>query len=127
MIRRLGPEDIRDLLELDQACFDKPWSEKALLEELKHPDGLCFGILQKAAILTRAVASERWIFRIMTHPEYRRTGLAELLLKALPKEPLWLEVSVLNQPAINFYEKMGFQQVGRRPNYYPEDALIYRN
>ena len=40
-----------------------------------------------------------------------------------------LEVRVSNDPAIALYEKLGFQQVGRRKNYYrnpKEDALILR-
>ena len=120
----LGPTDLESLCELDKACFEKPWTREALLEELLHPDALNLAILPKAAILTRQIAGERWIFRIMTHPDFRRQGLAERLLAALPKEPLWLEVSVLNTGAISFYEKEGFQVVARRPNYYPEDALV---
>lgn len=121
---RLRPEDLEALCELDRACFEKPWTREALLEELLHPDAFNLGILPKAAILTRQIAGERWIFRIMTHPDFRRQGLAEKLLAALPKEPLWLEVSVLNTGAISFYEQAGFKIVGKRPNYYPEDALV---
>ena len=42
---------------------------------------------------------------------------------------LTLEVRASNAPAISLYQKMGFVQVGRRPNYYhnpKEDALILR-
>lgn len=124
MIARLTQTDLEALCELDKACFDKPWTREALLEELAHPEALNLGILPRAAILTRQIAGERWIFRIMTHPDDRRQGLAEQLLEALPKEPLWLEVSVLNTGAIAFYEQAGFKIVAKRPNYYPEDALI---
>ncbi|MEI6805961.1 MAG: GNAT family N-acetyltransferase [Myxococcaceae bacterium] len=120
----LGLVDLEVLCELDKACFEKSWTREALLEELGHPDALNLGILPKAAILTRQIAGERWIFRIMTHPDFRRQGFAEQLLAALPKEPLWLEVSVLNTGAISFYEREGFKIVGRRPNYYPEEALV---
>jgi ribosomal-protein-alanine N-acetyltransferase len=124
VIKKLTLSDLDALCELDRACFDKPWTRDALLEELSHIDSDCLGLLPKAAILTRKVADERWIFRIMTHPDYRRQGLAEKLLDALPKEPLWLEVSVLNTGAIKFYEQAGFKMIGRRPGYYPEDALV---
>ena len=124
VIKKLTPSDLEALCALDQACFDQPWTRDALLEELSHPDSECLGHLPKAAILTRKIADERWIFRIMTHPDYRRQGLGEKLLEALPKEPLWLEVSVLNTGAIKFYEQAGFKVIGRRPGYYPEDALI---
>ena len=124
VIKKLTPSDLDALCELDQACFDKPWSRGALLEELSHPDALCLGILPNAGILTRLMAGERWIFRIMTRPDYRRQGLAEQLLNALPKGPLWLEVSVLNTGAIQFYQQAGFKIVTRRPNYYPGEALV---
>jgi ribosomal-protein-alanine N-acetyltransferase len=120
----LEPRDLEALWQLDKACFEIAWTREALLEELSHPDALNLGILPKAAVLTRQIAGERWIFRIMTHPNFRRQGLAEKLLAALPKEPLWLEVSVLNTSAILFYQQAGFQIVARRPNYYPEDAFV---
>ncbi|MBL4818054.1 MAG: GNAT family N-acetyltransferase [Deltaproteobacteria bacterium] len=79
-----------------------------------------------AAILTRLIANKRWIFRIMTHPDYRRQSLAQQLLTALPNKPIWLEVSCLNAGAIKFYEQTGFELVSIRPNYYPEDALVMK-
>ena len=115
-----------ELAALDRASFQKPWSEASLREELLHPDALCLGLLPKAALLTRLVGDERWIFRIMTHPQFRRQGLAQKLLEALPKESLWLEVSEYNLSAIKFYEQVGFKIIARRPGYYPEDALIMR-
>ncbi len=121
-------------MALDRASFEKPWSEASLREELEHPDAKNLGLFVtpanagvqslNAAILTRLIADERWIFRIMTHPDFRRQGLAQKLLEALPKEPLWLEVSEHNLSAIKFYEQAGFKIVGRRPGYYPEDALV---
>lgn len=126
MIHQLTQADIKALCELDGVCFGKPWTRRALLEELTHPEALNLGILPKAALLSRKVAGERWIFRIMTHPDCRRQKLARQLLEALPREPLWLEVSVLNTGAIAFYRETGFEIIGRRPNYYPEEALILR-
>jgi len=125
VIQNLTPNDLDALCELDKLCFDKAWTRESLAEE----SGI--GIWKEssllAAILSREIAGEHWIFRIMTHPEYRRQGLAQKLLEALPpKEPLWLEVSVNNLGAIKFYEQAGFKIVSRRPNYYPEDALVMR-
>ena len=126
IIRKLQESDLPALLELDSASFEKPWTEASLREELVHPDALNLGILPCATILTRLVAGERWIFRIMTHPDYRRQGLAQKLLEALPKEELWLEVSERNLSAIKFYEQAGFKLVSKRPGYYPEDAWVMK-
>lgn len=40
-----------------------------------------------------------------------------------------LEVRASNEPAVSVYRKLGFEEVGRRKNYYrnpKEDALIMR-
>ncbi|MDU3153939.1 MAG: GNAT family N-acetyltransferase, partial [Anaerococcus hydrogenalis] len=40
---------------------------------------------------------------------------------------IWLEVSTKNIPAINLYEKFGFEKIRLRKNYYSlthEDAFI---
>ena len=76
------------------------------------------------------------IMNIAVHPDWRRRGIAEKLIDYLVQElkkrgshALMLEVRVSNDPAIALYEKLGFQQVGRRKNYYrnpKEDALILR-
>ena len=56
-----------------------------------------------------------------------RSGAKELA--KLGSRCLTLEVRASNVPAIALYEKLGFSQAGRRPNYYRnprEDALILR-
>ena len=41
------------------------------------------------------------------------------------RRKLWLEVRLKNTVARMFYEKMGMQTVGRKPNYYgDDDALV---
>jgi len=69
-------------------------------------------------------------------PQYRRMGIGEELVNQLiahlqnnEVSCLTLEVRESNAPAIALYEKMGFCEVGKRPNYYynpKEDALILR-
>ena len=73
------------------------------------------------------------IFGLDVLPQYRRQGVAEEILKAYLRLGqahlafLTLEVRESNAPAIGLYEKLGFQVVGRRKNYYRElheDALL---
>ena len=76
------------------------------------------------------------MMNIAVTPQYRRQGVAQALVEALVahlKEreniSLTLEVRVSNAPAIALYNKLGFEQVGRRPRYYTnprEDGLILR-
>ena len=76
------------------------------------------------------------MMNVAVHPDHRRKGIAQALILALCADLqaqgnscLTLEVRASNAPAIALYEKLGFDTVGRRPNYYrhpKEDALILR-
>ena len=47
-------------------------------------------------------------------------------------QSIFLEVRVSNEPAIRLYEKLGYEQVGLRKDYYPltsggrEDAIVMK-
>ena len=85
---------------------------------------------------SQTVLDETDMMNIAVLPEARRAGIGERLILSLIEmlkdrgsRSLTLEVRASNTPAISLYEKLGFLQVGRRPNYYRrprEDALILR-
>ncbi|HBV91304.1 MAG TPA: ribosomal-protein-alanine N-acetyltransferase, partial [Pantoea sp.] len=89
-----------------------------------------------AFAITQVVLDEASLFNIAVDPAFQRRGLGRQLLQHLIDElikrdvlTLWLEVRASNQPAIALYEQLGFNQVSRRPNYYPtasgrEDAIL---
>ena len=122
------------------ACFSDPWSEKAISSELINPLS-CWIVALDGEMLAGYVGSQSvlgWadMMNLAVAVDYRRRGIAEQLvhtlidnLKSQDVTCLTLEVRASNQPAIKLYEKIGFSQVGRRPNYYhnpKEDALIMR-
>jgi ribosomal protein S18 acetylase RimI-like enzyme len=62
---------------------------------------------------------------LATHPRFQRRGrMFQLLEKALEAKrqvsEIWLEVHEDNGPARALYRKLGFEEVGRRPNYYSD-------
>ena len=69
-------------------------------------------------------------------PERQGRGLGRYLLRALVKQAgdlragrVFLEVRPSNLGAIRLYHSEGFNEIGRRPRYYPardgrEDALV---
>ena len=138
---KLVPADrshLPQLAALERACFSHPWSEAMLAEELYNDkaslvaaegeDGTVLGYG-----MVRAVLDEGCLERIAVVPAYRRQGVAEELLSAFLRFGqahlafLTLEVREGNAPAIALYEKLGFREVGRRKNYYPEskeDAVL---
>ena len=85
-------------------------------------------------LVARLVASDVEILNIAVDPERRCSQIGTALLRELlawppaaEAENIFLEVRESNRPAIRFYEERGFQQAGRRTNYYRdpvEDALL---
>ena len=81
-------------------------------------------------------ASEAHILNLCIGQNFRRRGLGQELLShmlGLAKQKdvstVFLEVRPSNEIAIALYDKMGFNQIGIRHDYYPakvgrEDAVI---
>ena len=126
------------LAALERTCFDHPWSEAMLAEELYNDNAsLVAAEGEDGAVLgygmVRAVLDEGCLERIAVAPEFRRQGVAGEILSAFLRFGkahlafLTLEVRAGNAPAIALYQKLGFREVGRRKNYYPEsreDAVL---
>ena len=139
-IEKMTADHVFQIAELEKLCFSAPWSEKSIASELTNPLSYWLVALdgEKLAgyIGSQSVMGESDMMNVAVSPDYRRQGIGEALVKALCdrlKEQgntcLTLEVRASNAPAIALYEKLGFTQVGRRPNYYQnpkEDALILK-
>ena len=134
------PEHVSQVAQLEALCFSCPWSENAVSGELINPLSLWIVAVESGHVAgyvgAQSVMGEADMMNIAVAPDYRRQGIAESLvseliarLKSNDVYCLTLEVRASNLPAIALYEKLGFVQVGRRPNYYTapkEDALILR-
>lgn len=139
-IRKMTPNHVVQVAQLEQLCFSAPWSENAIAKELANPLSCWFVAVDDDIICgyvgSQAVLGEADMMNIAVSPDFRRQGIARklverliLALKDAGNYQLTLEVRSSNIPAISLYESMGFVQVGRRPRYYTkpiEDALILR-
>jgi ribosomal-protein-alanine N-acetyltransferase len=86
-------------------------------------------------ICAQAVAGELEIENVVVDRAFRRSGIANELVRALIQRArsesataILLEVRESNLPARRLYEKHAFREVGRRPAYYSdpaEDAILY--
>ena len=131
---------VAQIAQLEKRCFSDPWSENSIRTELTSRLSLWIVALDGDTVAgyigSQSVLGESDMMNVAVAPEYRRQGIAQALVEALMQHllragnhSLTLEVRVSNEPAIALYEKLGFAQVGRRPNYYrnpKEDALILR-
>jgi ribosomal-protein-alanine N-acetyltransferase len=87
-----------------------------------------------AALVNWLVLDECHIATIAVHPDFRRQGIARLLLQtgmqaayAERSRIFYLEVRAANLAAQQMYLDFGFTVVGRRAKYYKdngEDALL---
>lgn len=125
---------------IERQCFSLPWTEACIAKELTNPLSCWLvamdGDTVAGYIGSQSVLGEADIMNVAVAPQYRRRGIAEALLcelqnvlKSQEVYCLTLEVRVSNEAAITLYEKLGYREVGRRPNYYhrpKEDALILR-
>lgn len=136
----MNDSHVEAVAQLEQRCFNDPWSVNSIKSELNNPLSLWL-VAVEDGFLAGYVGSQSvmgWsdMMNLAVAPEYRRQGVGERLVNALIERLrenqiscLTLEVRVSNLTAIALYDKLGFQQVGRRPNYYrnpKEDALILR-
>ena len=136
----MNASHVEAVAQLEQRCFNDPWSINSIASELNNPLSLWLVALDDGNLAgyvgSQSVMGWSDMMNLAVAPEYRRQGVGEELVNALIKRLqenqiscLTLEVRVSNQNAIALYSKLGFQQVGRRPNYYrnpKEDALILR-
>ena len=136
----MSRDHVARIAQLEKLCFHDPWSENSIASELDNRLSLWLVALDGEQVAgyvgSQSVMGWADMMNIAVHPDYRRRGIAwklvENLVEALQKMDvtcLTLEVRASNEPAKALYEKLGFIQVGRRPNYYrnpKEDALILR-
>jgi ribosomal-protein-alanine N-acetyltransferase len=132
------PEDVPVIAGIEQSSFTAPWSETSFYSEVysrysitrvAELDGLIVGY-----ICVKQIVDECHLLDIATHPDYRRQGIATMLLNNVLRDlkegncrNMYLEVRASNLAARKLYEKFGFKTAGIRKSYYSkpeEDAII---
>lgn len=124
---------VKDISEIENICFDTPWSEKSIREHIENEFSATFVCVENGVCVGYAgvmmVCGEGQITNVAVLPEYRKNKIGTKLISALKELPLdffTLEVRESNIPAIALYEKHGFKKVGIRKNYYSgnESAVL---
>ena len=136
----LGKCDIPALVALERLCFSVPWSAKQYETVIGNEPFHLFGIREGQEIVGYltlfAAAWEMEILNIAVHPSWRRQGHGQRMLshvlhlcRKMGIKRGYLEVRRSNIPAQSLYTAFGFEEVGVRRRYYPdnrEDAIIMR-
>ena len=138
--RFANQQDLNTIVEIENASMSSPWSLDSYKEALDSDHafimvadeaGVCVGF---AVFYLTAPESE--LPDIVVSESYRGRGLGKLLLDASIRQlslrgvdTVFLEVRVSNERARTLYEKMGFEEIGRRKYFYSnpiEDAICMR-
>lgn len=120
------------LVELENKCFKIPWSKNMFLGDVDNPNAYYILIINDDRVIGYCglymVLDESSITNIAVHPDFRRKGLATLMLRNIFEYCLkasisfvTLEVRESNTDAIKLYMDNGFEIVGERKNYYADN------
>ena len=138
IVRKMQPEDLLQVCEIEKDNFSLPWSEKSFLESMERNDTLFLVALNGEEVAgylgCYCVAGEGEITNVAVKSSYRRQGIGGKLLetlyeeaKALHTREFFLEVRESNEAAIGLYSRQGFVKEGVRKNFYEqpvENAVI---
>ena len=116
--------DYNDLIQIEKSTFHDN-SSKNQLEILENQTSQVIWKIEKKKIMGFVsffhVKDEIEIIKICIIKPFQRKNYGSLLLNEIKKlkiKKIFLEVSVENISAINFYVKNGFEQIGIRKGYY---------
>src|SRR5437867_11789983 len=110
--------DLAAVSRIEEACFDNPYPEY-FFRQLSEANRETFLVALRDKVLVGYAIMDRWaehyhLVSIAVHPEYRRRGVAQLLMTRLEsmlvrEKVIRLEVRRNNKPAIAFYTKHGYK------------------
>lgn len=132
-IEKLSEKYIKDVAQIEAACFSKPWDELSIAAELKNEFSQFYIAVENGKAVgfvgLYALTGEADIVRVGVLPQYRNRGIARAVLnKSLENVDgdVFLDVRESNAPAINLYRSLGFYDTGVRKDYYsdPEENAV---
>ena len=142
-LAQINHADLEPILSIEQNSFKWPWGRLSFEVELHDHNARNYAVKSAgsqtadrvvAYAFWRQVVDEIHVLKVAVTPAQRGQGIASWLLErcfSLSVEQgarsAHLEVRPSNNPAVELYQKLGFELVGRRPKYYSdtkEDALL---
>jgi ribosomal-protein-alanine N-acetyltransferase len=139
-LRPLAVSDLEAVMDIELRAYTFPWTEGIFRDCIRV--GYCCwcyevnGVIHGYGVMSVA-AGESHILNLSVNPDYQRQGIGTKLLKHFLQlacrhnaDTIMLEVRPSNMAALKLYQKLGFNEIGVRRNYYPaeggqrEDALL---
>lgn len=138
-IRPMVEQDVTSIISIEKNAYDFPWGQTIFQDCLRS--GYSSWVIENNQTLIGygvmlITSDESHILNLCVHPDYQSRGIGKQLLNHFLEisirenmHRIFLEVRPTNFRAIKLYLSMGFNEIGKRRNYYPskigrEDALI---
>ena len=137
--RPMTEADLDAVLKIEYAAYSHPWTRGIFLDGLgKYQIWLMFeGQQQVGHGVVQIILDEAHLLNITVKPENQGRGLGltllEHLMSRLPTRPrrgsVFWKCATATVAAFRLYERYGFNEIGRRRDYYPavggrEDAVV---
>lgn len=137
--RPMQQADLDDIMAIENVIYSHPWSRGNFSDSL-NAGYSCWVFEQNSEIIGYSVvmlaADEAHLLNLSVASDRQGQGLGQHLLERIMEisrshgaQHMFLEVRVSNRVAVKLYEKMGFNEMAIRRNYYPaehgrEDAIL---
>ena len=138
-LRPMHEDDLVAVQAVEERAYEFPWTLGIFRDCLRadypawvlEEGGVIIGY-----VLMSVAAGEAHILNVCVAPEHQGRGLGRKLVRAIMHvargrgaQRVFLEVRPSNVGAIALYHDEGFNEIGRRPRYYPardgrEDAIV---
>ena len=138
-LRPMREADLAAVHAVEIRAYEFPWT-LGIFRDCLHADYPAWVLDVDGRVggyfLMSIAAGEAHVLNVCVAPELQGAGHGRALLRALLRlararraERVFLEVRPSNPGAIALYETEGFNEIGRRPRYYParngrEDAVV---
>lgn len=139
-VRPMQTADLADVMRVEETAYAHPWTPGIFNDSLRA-GYLCQVCELNGELIGHAVMSlvldEAHLLNLCIAPGYQGHGLGRKLLRRMLRmaqehkaDTVFLEVRIGNLTAQTLYQSEGFNEIGRRREYYPadngrEDALVY--
>jgi ribosomal-protein-alanine N-acetyltransferase len=140
-LRPMREADLDAVMAIEVQAYPFPWSRGIFRDCLQSNYAMWVQQAADGAVLGYGVlsiaADEAHVLNLCSAPGNEGRGLGQRMLQALLRiarghgaQRVFLEVRPSNHRAIALYDRSGFNEIGRRPRYYPaahhgrEDAIV---
>ena len=138
-LRPMREDDLAAVMAIEIRAYPFPWT-LGIFRDCLRADYPAWVLLREGQVvgyfLMSLAVDEAHVLNVCIAPGQQGLGLGRKLLRSILQlahargaQRVFLEVRPSNTGAIALYFDMGFNEIGRRPRYYPasdgrEDALV---